>query len=217
MTIKSSSGSQSERGSDPPVNTGRSGPASGGRRKFLAFVAAAIVSGAGTFAWAQALILLVSRKRLLNETRQAKALREAEVRLSSQLQKKIDAIKRELSAEEEKLARERSQLDPEVFKSRVAAFDQRVRSERRRAQQYATNLRNAFAVERVKLAKAVGPVLSELRAAKNASLIIDADGVLAFDPQLDVTDEAIAHFNETVPMPEIPDLDTLAPARAEEN
>jgi outer membrane protein len=154
-------------------------------------------------------MLFVSRKRLLNETNHAKQLHEAEVDLTAKLQAEVDDIKADLSAEEQELTRLRGKLERKLFDSRVAAFDHKVRTERRAAQEKAAKLQMAFRAERVKLVQALGPVLEEVREAHGASVILNADQALAADPALDVTDEAIARFNDSVPAPQLPDLESI--------
>ncbi len=162
----------------------------------------------------EAAILMVSRKRLLNDTAHARALLKAEIELTAELQLQIDAIKAELNAEEQELARLRPTLDREVFATRVAAFDRKVRRQRRAAQKYAAALQNAFRAERLKLVEALGPLLEEVREVHGASVILNSDQVLASDLALDVTDEVIARFNATVPPPVVPGLDLLGPLLA---
>lgn len=156
-------------------------------------------------------ILVVSRKRLLHETQHAQALSSAEIELTAELQRRVDAIKAELTAEEQELARLRGSLPRDEFDQRVATFDRRVRDERRRTQQHATNLQNALRTERLKLVESIGPLLEAVRVAKGAQLILNADQVLAVDHTTDVTAEVIAQFDAAVPPPVIPDLDALAP------
>ncbi len=159
----------------------------------------------------EAAIVIVSRQRLLNDTDHARTLLKAENKLNAALQLQVDAIKAELTAEEQELARLRPTLGREEFDARVAAFDRNIRSQRREAQRLAAILQNAFRAERLKLVEALGPLLEEVREANGASVILNSDQVLTSDPALDVTDEVIALFNATVPLPGIPDLDVLAP------
>lgn len=169
----------------------------------------------GRAAAGEAAIVIVSRQRLLNDTDHARTLLKAENELNAELQLQVDAIKAELAAEEQELARLRPTLDREVFAARVAAFDRTVRRQRRAAQKHAAALQNAFRAERRKLIEALGPLLEEVREAYGASVVLNSDEVLASDPALDVTDAVIARFNATVPPPAIPDLELgslLAPA-----
>ena len=158
----------------------------------------------------QAVILVVSRKRLLNDTASAQALLRAEIKLTAELQLRIDAIKAELAKEEQELARLRPTLDREVFDDRVAEFDRRIRAQRREAQQQAAVLQSLFRAERLKLIEALGPLLEEARMAHGSSIILNSDQALASDPMLDITDEVIARFNATVEPPAIPDLEAIS-------
>jgi Skp family chaperone for outer membrane proteins len=158
-----------------------------------------------------AVILIVSRKRLLNDTAHARALLTAETELTTRLQSAIDAVKAELAAEEQELARLRPTLDREVFAARVAEFDRKVRRQRRSAQKNAAILQNAFRDERLKLVQALDPLLEEVRETHGASVILNSDQVMASDPALDVTDEAIALFDATVPPPVVPAPELLDP------
>ena len=162
----------------------------------------------------EAAILIVSRKRLLNDTAHARALLKAEIELTAELQRWVDAVKAELTAEEQELARLRPTLEREVFAARIAAFDRRVRRQRREAQKQSAILQNAFRAERLKLVEALGPLLEEVREANGASVILNSDQVLSSDPALDVTSQVIARFNETVAPPVFPDFDVFAPAEA---
>jgi Skp family chaperone for outer membrane proteins len=159
----------------------------------------------------QGAILMVSHKRLLNDTAHARALLNAEIELTAELQRRVDAIKAGLTAEEQELARLRPTLEREAFEARVAEFDRNVRSQRRETQKRAAILQNTFRKERLKLVEALGPILEEVRNAHGASVVLNADQALASDPALDVTAEVIDRFNATVTPPLIPDLDTLLP------
>jgi Skp family chaperone for outer membrane proteins len=165
--------------------------------------------GVGQAAAQEPAILVISRKRLLNETSHAQALLQAEIDLTARLQAEVDAIKADLAAEEQELARLRPTLDRAVFEARVAAFDSKIRKQRRESQEKAAALQNAFRAERLKLVRALDPLLETERKERGASLVLNADQVLTADPALDITDEAIARFNATVPPPQIPNLESL--------
>lgn len=154
-------------------------------------------------------ILTISRKRLLNETRYAQSLAEAEQRMTAELQGRIDTIKRELAAEEQELARLRSTLPREEFEARTTAFDRTVRRKRREAQHQAATLQQAFRAERVKLLEMLDAFVEAERAERGASIILNQDDAMASDPALDITDSLIARFDTIVQPPEIPDLDSL--------
>jgi Skp family chaperone for outer membrane proteins len=160
-------------------------------------------------AWGQEAVLIVSRKRLLNETEPARNLLKAEIDLTAALQHQVDQIKARLTAEEQELARLRPTLQREAFDARVAEFDKTVRQVRRQTQRRAAALQNAFRDLRLQFVKALGPVLEEVRVARGALVILNADQILLADPAVDVTSEVIARINATVPTPPIPTLEQL--------
>lgn len=178
------------------------------RRRALALAALALLPATAPAQQGPS-ILTVSRRRLLNETAYARALVEAEQRMTSKLQARIDETKRELAEQEQELARLRATLPRDEFEARTSAFDRRVRRERREAQRQAAALQNAFRAMRVGLLDAMDRFLRQVRAQRGARLILDADSALAWDPAADITGEVIAAFNANVSMPEIPDLETL--------
>ncbi|HSF94913.1 MAG TPA: OmpH family outer membrane protein [Thermohalobaculum sp.] len=157
-------------------------------------------------------VLVVSRGRLLNETEAARSLLKAEIELTAELQRRVDAVKAELTAEEEELTRLRATLARDTFAARVAQFDRKVRTERRQTQRRAAALQNVFREARLKLLEQLGPVLEAVRVDRGASVIINSDQALAGDPAIDVTDEVIARVNSDVPMPEIPDINSIEEA-----
>ena len=135
---------------------------------------------------------------------------KAEIELTAELQLRVDAVKAELAAEEQELARLRPTLDREEFNTRATEFDRKIRAQRRETQQQAAIMQSAFRAERRKLIDALGPLLEEVRLAHGASVILNSDQALATDPALDITNEIIARFNAIVPAPAIPDLDAIS-------
>ncbi|MEO1458811.1 MAG: OmpH family outer membrane protein, partial [Pseudomonadota bacterium] len=143
-------------------------------------------------------------------------LARAEREMTAALQATVDATKRQLTAEEEELARIRGNLARETFEARVAAFDQRVRAERRAAQSCAAALQQVFRAARRRLVEALGPVLEVVRARRDADLVVNADSVLAARPGTDVTSEVIERLDAVAAVPAIdwpgPACDTVAAA-----
>lgn len=160
-------------------------------------------------ALSQEAVLIISRKRLLNETEPARNLRKAEIDQTAALQRRVDEAKARLTAEEQELARLRPTMEREAFDARVAAFDKSVREVRRQTQRRAAALQKAFRDLRLQFVKALGPVLEAERIDRGAQIILNADQVLVADQAVDVTDEVIARINATVLTPPIPDIDQL--------
>lgn len=199
------------------IRVRRSGPTRWTRRQVAALAVLGLLPLLPAQGQERRPILIVSRKRLLNDTRHARALVEAEQRMTAELQARIDATKRALADEEEELAHLRATLPRDAFSARATAFDRKVRRERREAQRQAAALQNAFRVERLKLLEALDVVLEAVRTEMGASLILNEDDALAVDPALDITDAVIARVDAAVPLPEIPDLEALIAGAPEDD
>lgn len=156
-------------------------------------------------------IIILSRERLLREASASRQLAEAEATLTEQLQTQIDTTKEALAEEEEELARLRGQLSEAEFEARGADFDRRVRQARRVAQERAAILQTEFQEARAAVLGYLPELIERLREETGASLVLDAEQVLARDDAIDVTDRAIALFDSEGPAPDVPELDLSAP------
>ncbi len=162
-------------------------------------------------------VLVVSRERVLRETRAGRALRQAERELTAAFQARVDAVKREIDAEEAELAQIRGQLTRAEFEARAQRFDAKVRITRRRSQRRAAELQRAVRLARERLTAELGPILIELLRAEGASIVLDADQILVAAPGVNKTDRVIALFDARVEPPEIrlPEAVPLRPSEAE--
>jgi len=183
------------------------------RRRLLlagAGFAAALLAGVAPVL-GQGGIIVLSRERLLREATASRQLAEAETALTEQLQGQIDTTKEALAEEEEELARLRGRLPEAEFEARTADFDRRVRQARRVAQERAAILQTEFQEARATILGYLPELIERLRAETGASLVLDAEQVLARDDAVDVTDRGIALFDSEGPAPEVPEIDLSAP------
>lgn len=156
-------------------------------------------------------IVVVSRERILREAKAARRLREAEERMTAQLQAQIDETKEQFAEEEEELTRLRGELPGPEFEARVADFDQRVRLARRVAQERAAILQKGFQDARAAIVAALPSLMERLRVEAGARVVVNADQTLAADADIDLTDRAITLFDAEGPSPDIPKLDLTQP------
>lgn len=143
-------------------------------------------------------ILVVDRAKVLDSTDAARQLNATETALREALQVRLDRVKTELETEERAITDARADLSPENFARRGGAFDQRVRLERREAQERGERILKFLEDARAALLARLPEVLEELRIARGAVLIIDAAAAAAYDADLDVTADAVALFNDRV-------------------
>ena len=183
-----------------------------GRRGLLkGGLASLLVSASPSATLAQTSIGIVSRERILRETAQAQALRNAELALSEMLQTWIDDAKGVLAAEEAELARLRSEISAVEFAERAESFDQRVRAVRQKTQGTAAQFQRGFQEARAEIVRALPPLLEQLRVEAGVEVILNSDQVLAQDSAVDLTDRAIALFNSEGPWPKPPEIDLSVP------
>ncbi|MGG7567929.1 OmpH family outer membrane protein [Rhodovulum sp. DZ06] len=147
-------------------------------------------------AQARAQILVVDVSRVLAASDAARALAEAETRARAAVQSRLDRVKEELEAEERALAQARETMDPAEFAKRGAAFDRRVRQERRAAQERGALLLKFVEDGRDALRERLPMALEELRRRRGASVVLDAAAVAAWDADLDATAAAAEIFDE---------------------
>ncbi|MFT7025940.1 MAG: Skp family chaperone for outer membrane protein [Paracoccaceae bacterium] len=143
-------------------------------------------------------LLVVDRARMLDATAAAAQLTAVEAEVRAAVQARLERVKQELEAEERALTDARATMDPEEFSRRGAAFDRRVRLERRSAQERGARLLKFIEDERAALSARMPPVLEHLRKSRGAALIIDAAAVAAYDADADVTADAVALFDREV-------------------
>ena len=176
------------------------------RRSFVAGALAAACVGSATAAQSVG-VFVISRKRLLTESKPTKILREAEIGITARLQAEIDRVKSALAAEEADLTRRRDEIPPEEMLRLATDFDRRVRKVRVLTQERAKAVQSAFQEARAKLVLELPPILEKLRLEVGAVAILDADQILAIDPENDLTDRAISMLNEALPAPDVPEVD----------
>lgn len=137
----------------------------------------------------------VNGAAVIENSRAARALRETERDLRERVEAENTRVQAELEAEERELLRLRDDLPSAEFEARTAAFDRRVRAERRLAQERGALLLAFVQDARGALVSALPRVLEQVRRDAGAAMLLDAGAVLAVDPSLDLTAYAIARYD----------------------
>lgn len=161
-------------------------------------------------------IFVISLERVFTEVLAAQQLRRAEAEMTAVLQAQIERAKEALSAEEDELARGRTEMEPEEFERRAANFDRRVRQTRRIATERGAELQSGFQEARAAISNAIPELVKQVRAEVGARIILNAEHVILSDPALDLTDRLIEVFNQTMPVAPVPSLDLSQPVLAPE-
>lgn len=156
-------------------------------------------------------IYVVAYERVLTEIDASQELRRAEAELTATLQKQIDDAKAQLAAEEAALARTRSSLTSDEFEQQATDFDRRVRLLRRIATERAKLLQRSFEEAREEIVRKVRVEIGGLRNESGARVILPADNVLDWDPEVDLTDRLITLINASITDVDIPEMDFSTP------
>ncbi len=184
------------------------------RTACLSGVAVAAVSGLplpAALAQELTVIRMVSRERLLREAAIAQLLRREEQRMTELLQAQVDEAKLALAGEEAELATIRDTLSNEEFEQRIQNFDARMRRARQLTQERSAILQKGFQEARANVVVATPGIIEKLRQESGATLILNADQVLAAASAIDLTDRAIELFDTIGPTPQIPQIDLTLP------
>lgn len=181
------------------------------RRDIFRLGAAFALAATPVLAQQNPTVIIVSRERLLREVRASRVLAETERRFAATLQAKIDLAKEAFTAEETEIAELRGTLTSDEFSTRIADFDRRMRSWRRRAQERANDIQRGFQESRAAIVTAMPRILNQLREETGVEVIVNAEQVLSADLALDYTDRAIELFDRSGPAPVIPEIDLELP------
>lgn len=157
------------------------------RRLASLTLAAAICSAVSAASAQTGPVVVIDVAEALAESAVGQELERLEAADRRALVAELDRVKAELEAEEAALVELKRDLPQEEFDSRVRAFDQRVRFERRRANERAAALERRFEEARSALRQAAQPVMIELLQRRGAAVALDRDTAVAYAPALDAT------------------------------
>lgn len=144
----------------------------------------------------QSTILVIESERLFLETE----FGQASLRAIDDQARRLAAESREIDAqlieEERALTEARPTLEPEEFRARADAFDERVLRLRRERDEASTQLGRARDEAETILRNAALPVLAKIVLDRGAVAVFERREVFIVDDSIDITDEAIAQINE---------------------
>lgn len=141
-------------------------------------------------------VLTIDPERLYRESAFGKRIiAEVEAR-GAELNAENRQIEAELEAEERELTEMRATLEPEVFRERADAFDQKVQDTRAAQTAKGRDIANDLDVARESFLSAARPVLEQLMRDAGAAVILERGLVFVSVAAIDVTDEAIAQIDE---------------------
>ncbi|MCV6824316.1 MULTISPECIES: OmpH family outer membrane protein [Halocynthiibacter] len=148
-----------------------------------AAVAGGGVNGAG--------FVILNQDRLFFESAYGKRALEELQEQARALQSENSTLTQDLEAEENELAQNRSNMEPDEFRRRADAFDEKVQAIRAAQDRKLQELGEQEEVARNNFARAIVPVLQAILKERGAAGILDSRVVLLPSPDINITDDAI--------------------------
>ncbi len=143
-------------------------------------------------------IAVVDQERMFRQSAFGERVRSEIDRRSEALAAENRRIEAELVAEERALTDLRPSLEPEEFRARARAFDEKVRGIRAEQDAKARALAGYQEEAQQDFAARVAPVLSQLLEEIDASILLDRRVVLSAAEEADVTGRAVARIDAAI-------------------
>lgn len=154
-------------------------------------------------------ILVIDSDRVFRSSRAGQRIdAELEAQLAA-LVAENRTIEQDLVAEELALTDQRPSLDPATFRQLADEFDQKVQSIRAAQDAKQRSLQDLRNTENQSFVAAITPILSGIGRERGALVIMERRSVLLSADTIDITEEAIARINAS--LPEISDPQTPTP------
>ena len=151
-------------------------------------------------------VAVIDYQRVMQDASAARSIREQFETRRGQFQEEIAAEEQRLHEADKELARQRSELTPEVFAQRRRGFETDVAEVQRLVQQRRRQLDRASAEALDRVKQALIEVVTDMAEEHGFNLVLPASEVLFFSRRLDLTEEVMARLDEALPTVELPQV-----------
>lgn len=152
-------------------------------------------------------IVVVDMDRLYAESRFGKQVAQSVAARRAAIADENRALEAELEAEATALTAQRAEMDPEEFRAKADAFDEKVRAIRAERDVAEQQIGKLVRDGQSQFVEAVNPVLARLMQERGAMLLLERPVVGLVDSSLEITDVAIAAVDAELPDFAAPDPD----------
>lgn len=142
---------------------------------------------------------ILNETRLLNESRLGRQVLERIDQARQALEAENQRLFDQLAAEERELTTQRASLSPEEFRARADAFDARVEEVRAERARTSDDLSRQSEAEAQRFFDAALPIMVQMMGDEGIIALLKPEALIIGSDWLDITDEAIARLDETVP------------------
>jgi len=172
-------------------------------------------------AWAQdkaaaPVILIINRAVLLSESKAGKNISEQALVLREKITKELQDEFEKIKKDEESLLAQQTLLAPEVLRQRAEELQVRGQNfdvhQQIKNREFQASIQNASA----EIAKVLEPILTELIAARSATLLLDQSQVMFASPDIDVTAEVMKKLDDKLKKVKVERVKIDIPAKSEE-
>ena len=144
-------------------------------------------------------IAVLDVQQVLRSAVAAKGIRTAMDARRKAFEAEIEAVRKDLKAEEQKLRRQGTILAPEAANERRRVLETKFSDLRRKEEQRRGTLNRAFIGATRKLRDEIAKVLTQLMAERKITITLARTAVLVFDQRLSVTGEVLKRLDKNMP------------------
>jgi Skp family chaperone for outer membrane proteins len=160
---------------------------------------AAVTKAPGAAASGSPVIAVLDVQLVLRSAVAAKGIRTAMDARRKAFEEEIEAVRKDLKADEQKLRQQSTILSPEAANERRRVLETKFSDLRRKAEQRRGTLNRAFVGATRKLRNEIAKVLSQLMAERKITITLARTAVLVFDQRLSVTGEVLKRLDKNLP------------------
>ena len=144
-------------------------------------------------------VLIVDMQRIKTESAAGRDMLSKSAEIREIIRSELSEREEVLRLEEQKLAQERSSLEPQEFRDRVRAFETKVFETREFAEAENRRLQALLSKASALLRDQATTVLTVIMRERGAGVLLDATQIVLSIDNLDITNEAIERLNVTLP------------------
>ncbi len=144
-------------------------------------------------------IAVLDVQQVLRKAAAAKGIRTALDARRKAFEEEIEAVRKGLKADEQKLRQQSTILSPEAATERRRVLETKFSDLRRKAEQRRGTLNRAFTSATRKLRDEIAKVLAQLMAERKITMTLARTAVLVFDQRLSVTVEVLKRLDKNLP------------------
>jgi len=144
-------------------------------------------------------VLIVDMQRIKSDTAAGRDMLAKTIEIRKRIQEGVAERSESLRAEEQRLAEERENLDPEDFREQVRAFEQQVFANREFSERESRRLQLVLSQASALLRERATAVLSAIMRERRAEVMLDSTQIVLSIERLDITNEAISRLDEILP------------------